>query len=278
MDPEPDDDAAEGFAIDIDPELIAAAMSAVESRQRPKKRKGFAPSRFQEETGDPVTVDLESEAHRSGPPDRDVYDGGSADSPTLTDPGRATGTPDGSDLSSRQILSLRLTDASERIRKLEFELQGAQQRSDLFDRMNRELREAAQRSVTDADASRARVRRDREEAERAAEERVLRGLVDVIDNVERGLTHASQDPARVQMGLTMISDQFNGLLRRLGVERIDAGTGVLFDPALHEALLRMPTSDVLPGCIVNEVSAGFVARGRLIRPARVVVAADEDAG
>ena len=66
MDPEPDDDAAEGLAIDIDPELIAAAMSAVESRRRPKKRKGFAPSRFQEETGDPVTVDLERETDRVG--------------------------------------------------------------------------------------------------------------------------------------------------------------------------------------------------------------------
>ena len=224
MVPEPEDESLEGLAIEIDPELIAAAMSAVESRRRPKKRKGFAPLRLHEETGDPDTVDLEVEFTRSAEADEVVRDEQSADVASPTDSGRRFGTtvPTSaeSDLSSRQVLTLRLSEASERIRRLEFEFQRVEQRADLLDRMNRELRDAAQRSVADGDAARARTRRDREEAERGAEERVLRGLLDVLDNVERGLNHANQEPARVQAGLTMISEQFHGLLRRLGVERV----------------------------------------------------------
>ena len=62
--PDPDLSTAEGLEIDIDPELIAAAVSSVQSLGAAKKRKKkatFMPSRHNEEVGDPETVDLEVE-------------------------------------------------------------------------------------------------------------------------------------------------------------------------------------------------------------------------
>lgn len=266
--------------IDIDPELIAAATAAVESRVR-KKRK-FAPSRRQEETGDPVTVDLEHEAGASDEAaNASLSDGPTAVTPVapprpaVAPPGAmpmpATWVDEGAE-EQRLLLSLRLRDTTERLRRVEDELARVMEARDGLDRQCRELREAAHRASADGELARIRARKEREELERTAEERVLRGLLDIVENVERGLTHGSQDPARVQAGLNMIAEQFKALLKRLGVERIVADPGTLFDPAQHEALLHVATTDVLPGCVISEVAAGFMLRGRLMRPARVVVA------
>ncbi|GDX82017.1 hypothetical protein LBMAG42_38280 [Deltaproteobacteria bacterium] len=267
--------------IDIDPELIAAATAAVESRVR-KKRK-FAPSRRQEETGDPVTVDLEQEAGLS----EEAANVALADGPTavtpvapvrlpsvasILPPPRPAAQVDEAAEEQRLLLTLRLRDTTERLRRVEDELARMTEARDGLDRQCRELREAAHRASADSELARIRARKEREELERTAEERVLRGLLDIVENVERGLTHGSQDPARVQAGLNMIAEQFKALLKRLGVERIVADPGTLFDPAQHEALLHVATNDVLPGCVVNEVAAGFMLRGRMMRPARVVVA------
>lgn len=261
--------------IDIDPELIAAATAAVESRVRKKKR-AFAPSRRQEETGDPVTVDLEQESGLS----EEAANASLSDGPTAVTPVAALRSPpaltpradDDAAEEQRLLLTLRLRDTTERLRRVEDELARMTEARDGLDRQCRELREAAHRASADNELARVRARKEREELERNAEERVLRGLLDIVENVERGLTHGSQDPARVQAGLNMIAEQFKALLKRLGVERIVADPGTLFDPAQHEALLHVDTTDVLPGCVVNEVAAGFMLRGRMMRPARVVVA------
>ncbi len=262
------------LSIDIDPELIAAATAAVESRVR-KKRK-FAPSRRQEETGDPVTVDLEHEADASD----DAASASLSDRPMAVTP-VAPARPaapwpaarvDGGAEEQRLLLSLRLRDTTERLRRVEDELNRMTEARDGLDRQCREQREAAHRAASDSELARIRARKEREELERSAEERVLRGLLDIVENVERGINHGSQDPVRVQAGLNMIAEQFKALLKRLGVERIVAEPGTLFDPAQHEALLHVATTDVLPGCVVSEVAAGFMLRGRMMRPARVVVA------
>ena len=280
MGEEPDDpDVADGgLTIDIDPELIAAAMSAVESRAKGRKKASFAPSRLQEETGDPVTVDLDDEQARVAaalippPPKLRVAEAESGAPPSKpASPRPLAASPDA------QLLSIRLRDALDRLRRAESEVASANADRDALDRQTRELREAVQRQLQDAEAVRARHKREREEAERLVEERILRGLFEVVDNVERGIAHAGQDPARVAEGLQMINEQFQGLLRRLGVERIDASDGLLFDPTRHEALLHRPTGDVLPGCIVEEVTGGFSLRGRMLRPSRVVVASANDA-
>ncbi len=283
MSAEPDDqvDVDGGLRIDIDPELIAAAMMAVESRASKKRRPTFAPSRLREETGDPVTVDLGGEAGEAG----EVSDGnpggpGSPEAPVrrvdaLPDiGGQREPTPAGSRPSTAdaQLAALRLRDAQDRGLRLELQVASLSAARDTLDRQVRELREAVQQQLSEAEAARVRHRKERDDAERAAEERVLRALFEVGDNLARGIAHAGQDPGRVVEGLAMISEQFQGLLRRFGVEPIDASVGAIFDPSRHEALLHQPTDKVPPGCVVEEVTAGYSLRGRMLRAARVVVA------
>lgn len=265
--PQPDEG---GLSIDIDPELIAAAMNAVDRRAKKRKKAGFAPSRLQEETGDPVTVDLEEQTVEPAAPRLAAVPGAAAPAPEILPPAR---DPRAVDI---QLLNMRLRDAKDGLRRADAEITSLKEERDSLERQVRELREAVQRQSSDAEAMRIRNRKEREEYERSGEERVLRAFFEVGDNVERGIAHAGQDPQRVVQGLQMIHEQFHGLLRRFGVERIGAEQGLLFDPALHEAILHTASETVLPGCILDQVTSGFTLRGRLLRPARVVVAAGSE--
>jgi molecular chaperone GrpE len=80
----------------------------------------------------------------------------------------------------------------------------------------------------------------------------------------------------MQTGLQMIMEQFRTQLRRYGAERILIQKGMAFDPEIHEAVLHLPTRDWPPGSVIEEVSAGFRLKGRMVRAARVVVAASPD--
>ena len=54
--------------------------------------------------------------------------------------------------------------------------------------------------------------------------------------------------------------------------------GQPFDPALHEALMQVPTADAEPGTVVLEHARGFTLNDRLLRPAMVGVAAAPPSG
>lgn len=230
------------LSIDIDPALIEAALASVENRGR------------NHDTPD-IEVDI------------------SPDEPTPTPPSPSPASvPPARPVEDARLVALRAREQGERLRRLEAEVTRVTEARDALDQQYRELRQAAQSLQAEMDALRIRARKDREEAERVGEERVLRGILDIIENVERGVNHAAEDPTRVLAGLTMIAEQFRILLRRLGIERVEAGRGTPFNPALHEAVLHMPTDEVAEGAIHSEVAAGFTLRGRLVRPARVVVA------
>ncbi len=72
-------------------------------------------------------------------------------------------------------------------------------------------------------------------------------------------------------GIGLVLRQFSDTLAKLGIERIQA-LGQLFDPALHEAVQQMETTDFEPGMIAAEIQPGYRNAERLIRPALVVVA------
>ncbi|MDH3665213.1 MAG: nucleotide exchange factor GrpE, partial [Alphaproteobacteria bacterium] len=62
-------------------------------------------------------------------------------------------------------------------------------------------------------------------------------------------------------------------LERFGVSEVDP-EGEPFDPELHEAMTVQPSADVEPGSVLTVVQKGYSLNGRLLRPARVVVAAE----
>ncbi|MGJ8642045.1 MAG: nucleotide exchange factor GrpE [Luteolibacter sp.] len=136
-------------------------------------------------------------------------------------------------------------------------------------------KEVSLRTAAEMDNLRKRTAREREEAIRYANQRLLEELLPVIDNFEMGMQAASQDTSSmIYIGMDMVRKQLNEFLTNQGVEEIS--TEGKFDPNLHDAVSQEP-SDQEEGEIIRTTRRGFKIRDRLLRPASVVVAAPETA-
>jgi molecular chaperone GrpE len=103
---------------------------------------------------------------------------------------------------------------------------------------------------------------------------LVRELLPIVDNFERSIASmtAEHEKDTVISGIKLIADQFAKVLRDHGVEPIEA-VGKPFDPACHEALMSDPESDLAAGTVTSELQRGYMLHGRVLRPARVTVAA-----
>ena len=127
-----------------------------------------------------------------------------------------------------------------------------------------------QRLAADFENYKKRSRRESEDARQFANEKLLRDLLPLVDNLARALEHANAEDPIVQ-GIQMVSTQFTDILGQYGVERV-SGVGSAFNPTHHEAMGRVPTADAQPDTIVQEYEAGYTLHGRLLRPSKVVIA------
>ncbi|MFH1467297.1 MAG: nucleotide exchange factor GrpE [Pseudomonadota bacterium] len=105
-----------------------------------------------------------------------------------------------------------------------------------------------------------------------AAEATIRELLPILDNLQLALSHVETDLDRFVPGVEMVASQFVRSLERLGVERIEATPGTRFDPAVHEAILTMPSDGIAEGHVLEEVRAGYTLKARLLRAAQVSVA------
>lgn len=137
-------------------------------------------------------------------------------------------------------------------------------------------RERMLRIAADADNTRKRALRERDEGIRYGNEELLKELLPVADNLERSLAALSGDGASdalaaLQKGVRMIHDQLQAVLKKFQVEGFSA-LGQAFDPNLHEAISRVECADRDPGTVLSEIQRGYRYRDRLLRPALVTVA------
>ena len=92
-----------------------------------------------------------------------------------------------------------------------------------------------------------------------------------LDNLKRALKAATEhDEASLEEGVRLVHRALTEALAREGVVEIDA-VGA-FDPHVHEALLTQPSAEP-EGTVLEVIEKGYAAGDRVIRPARVVVAA-----
>lgn len=119
---------------------------------------------------------------------------------------------------------------------------------------------------------RRRVEREKETWTEEALDRFATDLLPVLDSFERALAVREKDPAAAVSGLEAVDRQFRGVLERHGMTRIDPA-GAAFDPKLHEAVMRSPSADKAPGTVLAVFEKGWTMRSRLLRAARVQVAA-----
>jgi len=130
------------------------------------------------------------------------------------------------------------------------------------------------RTAADFDNFRKRATREREETVTLANERLVKELLPILDDLERALVAATEhQEAALEDGVRLVHRSLEHLLARQGLEEIDAAG--MFDPHVHEALLSQP-SDAAEGSVIDVVQKGYKLGDRVVRPARVVIAAPSD--
>ena len=131
----------------------------------------------------------------------------------------------------------------------------------------------AQRLQADFENYRKRALRDQERLVAHAHERLVRELLPIVDDLERALEAAERhEEAQLVDGVKLVEKSLRAALVKEGLTEID--TGGQFDPHVHEALLTRPGEGAEPGSVLDVVQRGYRLGDKVVRPARVIVAAD----
>ena len=127
------------------------------------------------------------------------------------------------------------------------------------------------RLAADFENYKKRAARERQEYVQLANERLIAELIPILDDLERALAAAEEhQEAQLEEGVELVHRSVAALLARHGVRPIE--TDGKFDPHVHEALLSQP-SEAEEGSVIDVVQKGYKLGERVVRPARVVVAA-----
>ena len=129
----------------------------------------------------------------------------------------------------------------------------------------------AQRVQADFENYRKRAAREQERLVAHAHERLVRELLPVLDDLERALEAAERhEEAQLVEGVQLVEKSLRAALAKEGLTEID--TDGPFDPHVHEALLTQSCDGAEPGSVLEVVRRGYRVGGRVVRPARVIVA------
>lgn len=132
------------------------------------------------------------------------------------------------------------------------------------------------RAVAETDNVRKRAQRDVEAASRYAIERFASELLDVRDSLALGIAAgASAEGATLLEGMEATLRLLDKAFDKAGLSLLDP-VGQPFDPEFHEAMATQPSAEQPVGTVLAVVQKGYLLNGRLLRPARVLVAREPD--
>lgn len=128
------------------------------------------------------------------------------------------------------------------------------------------------RDRADLENTRKRLQKEKEDAVRYANTRMLENLLPILDNFELGMMEAKRggENSPVYVGMSMVQKQLENFLAESGVQSIEAA-GQKFDPNLHEALGEEESAEVPEGQVIRVQRKGYKLKDRMIRPASVFV-------
>jgi molecular chaperone GrpE len=128
------------------------------------------------------------------------------------------------------------------------------------------------RAAAELENVRKRAQRDIEAANRYGLEKFVAELLPVKDSLELAVENAARaDAGSLREGQEATLQLLSRALEKLGVTAIDPA-GEPFDPARHEAMMAQESSTAEPNSVLKVVQPGYELNGRLLRPARVIVA------
>jgi molecular chaperone GrpE len=153
---------------------------------------------------------------------------------------------------------------------LEQELAAAKQKAD--ENFNQYVRVLAE-----FDNFRKRASRDLDSAQRYAVERFAQELLPALDGFELAIANAQHADAKSLLeGQAATHRLLLKAFEKAGIAELNPA-GQPFDPAQHEAMLAEPTAAQAPNTVVRTIQKGYALNGRVLRPARVIVARAPDA-
>jgi len=127
------------------------------------------------------------------------------------------------------------------------------------------------RSLAEMDNFKKRVQKEKEEQAKYASEKVLSDLLPTLDNLDLALQYASPECQAMMEGVRMTRVMLAEALKKHGLSEVGK-EGEAFDPQSHEAVGMEKADDDKAGQILRVMQKGYVLNGRLLRPARVIVA------
>ena len=130
-----------------------------------------------------------------------------------------------------------------------------------------------QRTRADFENYRKRVEAEKQSAHDMGQAKSVMKLLPVIDTIERAIVNVPdelQDNAWVK-GVAGLNKQLDKQLKEIGLEKIDAKPGTLFNPELHQAIQFDEEAEGDKEVIAEELRAGYTLNGAVIRDAMVKV-------
>ena len=136
---------------------------------------------------------------------------------------------------------------------------------DLQEKKDRLLRLQA-----DFDNFRRRSAKEREEISAVVTQNFCKDMLPLLDNFERAMAAETKDVEAFQKGVEMIFTQFQEVLKKNGLEQIEA-VGQKFDPNFHQVVMRVEDPEREDDTVAQELQKGYMVKGRVIRPSMVQV-------
>ncbi|MGB7023223.1 MAG: nucleotide exchange factor GrpE [Candidatus Acidiferrales bacterium] len=141
-----------------------------------------------------------------------------------------------------------------------------------------DLRNTLVRLQADFDNYRKRIDRERHQERHRGAETLVEHLLPVLDAFDRAISaHPDAAHDEYRTGFQLIRKQLFDVLAKQGLQKIETD-GKRFDPHMHHAIERFETGDEPDGAILEELQAGYIFHGKVLRPAMVRVAVNPEGG
>ena len=161
------------------------------------------------------------------------------------------------------------TENAENLSELDSLKQMLQQREEAIEQKDKEYLFL----MAEFDNFRKRTVREKAEIIKNGAENVLKGILPIIDDFERGIKAMNEntDANSVKEGIEMIYTKFIKFLQQNGVNEI-ASENAAFDVDLHEAIAMVPVEDESKkGKVIDTITKGYTLNDKVIRHAKVAV-------
>ncbi len=126
------------------------------------------------------------------------------------------------------------------------------------------------RSLADFDNYRRRIERDIASSVESGKRDLILSFLEIVDSFERALQQVGNASAALVEGLEATHRKTLALLQTQGVAPYKS-VGEKFDPALHEAVATVSSSEYVPGVVIDELRRGYRSGDKVLRPALVRV-------